>query len=108
VHRTVVENDDVYAVRVDDGVLSTPPSRSSTRRHLTAAHRPQAPPPSAARPTRSTTRSTRSPPAPPVVARSNCASTARCATAPYDCRFGRPAGPRSATRVRARRRRARG
>jgi hypothetical protein len=43
VHRTVVENDDVYAVRIDDGVLLDAAEQlEHARRHLTAAQRTQA------------------------------------------------------------------
>jgi hypothetical protein len=43
VHRTLVENDDVYAVRIDDGVLLDAAEQiDRARRHLTAAHRPHA------------------------------------------------------------------
>jgi hypothetical protein len=43
VHRTVVENDDVYAVRIDDGVLLDAAEQlAHARRHLTPAHRAQA------------------------------------------------------------------
>jgi hypothetical protein len=43
VHRTVVENDDVYAVRIDDGVLLDAAEQiDRARRHLTPAHQPQA------------------------------------------------------------------
>ena len=43
VHRTVVENDDVYAVRIDDGVLLDAAEQiERARRHLTAAQPPHA------------------------------------------------------------------
>jgi hypothetical protein len=43
VHRTVVENDDVYAVRIDDGVILDGAAQvEHAHRHLTAAQRPQA------------------------------------------------------------------
>src|SRR4051794_14147018 len=43
VHRTVVENDDVYAVRIDDGVLLDAAEQiDHARRHLTPADRTQA------------------------------------------------------------------
>src|SRR4051794_9706462 len=43
VHRTVVENDAVYAVRIDDGVLLDAAEQiDRARRHLTAADRPHA------------------------------------------------------------------
>src|SRR3954454_13214417 len=43
VHRTVVENDDVYAVRIDDGVvLDAAEQVQHARRHLTAGQQPQA------------------------------------------------------------------
>jgi hypothetical protein len=43
VHRTVVENDNVYAVRIDDGVLLDAAEQlAHARRNLTPAHRVQA------------------------------------------------------------------
>src|SRR4029077_1353476 len=43
VHRTVVENDAVYAVRIDDGVLLDAAEQiERARRHLTPAHQRQA------------------------------------------------------------------
>jgi hypothetical protein len=82
VHRTVVENDDVYAVRIDDGVLLDAAAQvDRARRHLTPAHQRQAAAALGSRPTSSTRSSTRSPPA-PAATRSSCASTARCATGP--------------------------
>jgi hypothetical protein len=43
VHRTVVENDDVYAVRIDDGVLLDAAEQiAHARRHLTPAQHRQA------------------------------------------------------------------
>jgi len=43
VHRTVVEDDDVYAVRIDDGVLLDAAEQiDRARRHLTPAQQPQA------------------------------------------------------------------
>ena len=82
VHRTVVEDERVYAVRIDDGALLDAAEQIEyARNHLTPSATPKPPPRSAASPTSSTPSSTRSPPA-PAAARSSCASTRRCATAP--------------------------
>jgi hypothetical protein len=66
VHRTVVEDEHTYAVRIDDGaLLDAPPSRSSTRAATsTPRDGDRSPESSAATSSASTPHSTRSPPAP--------------------------------------------
>ena len=83
VHRTVVEDERVYAVRIDDGVLLDAAEQvEHAREHLTARAPRRVPPRrSAASPRSSTPSSTRSPRG-RAAARSSCASTRRCATAP--------------------------
>jgi hypothetical protein len=55
VHRTIVENEHVYAVRIDDGVLLDGAEQvEHARNHLTAEITPRRPPRSAARPRSST------------------------------------------------------
>ena len=93
VHRTVVEDEHTYAVRIDDGALLDVPSRSSTPAPTSPPTANTSSPGSwAASSSGSTLSSTRSRPAPRPKPRS-CASPATCATAPAT------GGTRSCTRA---------
>ena len=82
VHRTVVEDEHTYAVRIDDGALLDAAEQiDHARAHLTPTGSGRSRRSSAASPSSSTASSTRSPRA-PGAGRSRSASPARSATAP--------------------------